>query len=128
MATRFVDIDRDTALLLPPDLRDWVPANHLVHFLIDAVEKLDLRQIKVNTRGTGDAQYPPAMLLALLVYSYATGVFGSRRIQQSSFDNVAVRLLTADTHPDHDTICTFRRENRRCSVRASSRCCNWRRS
>ena len=53
-ATRFVDIDRDTAMLLPPDLRDGVPANHLVHFLIDAVEKLDLRQIKVNTRGTGD--------------------------------------------------------------------------
>ncbi len=112
MATRFVDIDRDTALLLPPDLRDWVPADHLVHLLIDAVEKLDLRQIKVNTRGTGDAQYPPAMLLALLVYSYATGVFGSRRIEQSTYDNVAVRLLTADTHPDHDTICTFRRENK----------------
>jgi transposase len=111
MATRFVEIDRDTAMLLPPDLRDWVPANHLVHFLIDAVEKLDLRQIKVNTRGTGDAQYPPAMLLALLVYSYATGVFGSRRIEQTTFDNVAVRLLTGDTHPDHDTICAFRREN-----------------
>jgi transposase len=112
MATRFVDIDRETALLLPPDLRDWVPANHLVHFVIDAVEKLDLRQIQVNTRGTGDAQYPPAMLLGLLVYSYATGVFGSRRIEQSTYDNVAVRLLTADTHPDHDTICTFRRENK----------------
>lgn len=112
MASRFVDIDRDTALLLPPDLRDWVPANHLVHFLIDAVEKLDLREVKVNTRGTGDAQYPPSMLLALLVYSYATGAFGSRRIEQSTYDNVAVRLLTADTHPDHDTICTFRRENK----------------
>ena len=71
MATRFVEIDRDTALLLPPDLRDWVPANHLVHFVIDAVEKLDLRQIKVNTRGTGDAQYPPAMLLGLLTSLFA---------------------------------------------------------
>ena len=111
MATRCVEIDRDTALLLPPDLRDWVPANHLVHFIIDAVEKLDLRQVTVNTRGTGDAQYPPSMLLGLLAYSYATGVFGSRRIEQSTYDNVAVRLLTADTHPDHDTICTFRREN-----------------
>jgi transposase len=112
MATRFVDIDRNTALLLPPDLRDWVPANHLVHFIIDAVEKLDLREVKVNTRGTGDAQYPPSMLLALLVYSHATGVFSSRRIEQSTYDNVAVRLLTADTHPDHDTLCTFRRENK----------------
>lgn len=112
MATRFVIIDRDTPLLLPPDLRDWVPASHLAHFILDAVEALDLREVKVNTRGTGDAQYPPAMLLGLLVYSYATGTFGSRRIEQSTRDNVAVRLLTADTHPDHDTICTFRRENK----------------
>ena len=111
MATRFVNIDRDTPMLLPPDLRDWVPADHLAHFIIDAVEALDLRQVKVNTRGTGDAQYPPAMMIGLLVYSYATGTFGSRRIEQSSFDNVAVRLITADTHPDHDTICTFRRDN-----------------
>jgi hypothetical protein len=65
----------------------------------------------VNTRGTGDAQYPPTMLLGLLLYSYATGTFGSRRIERSTFENVAVRLITADTHPDHDTICTFRREN-----------------
>ena len=112
MATRFVNIDRDTPLLLPPDLRDWVPADPLAHFVVDAVEALDLRQIKVNERGTGDAQYPPSLLLALLIYSYATGTFGSRRIEQSTHDNVAVRLLTADTHPDHDTICTFRRENK----------------
>jgi transposase len=111
MATRFVNIDRDTPLLLPPDLRDWVPADHLAHFILDAVEALDLRQVKVNTRGTGDAQYPPTMLLGLLIYSYATGTFGSRRIERSTFENVAVRLITADTHPDHDTICTFRREN-----------------
>src|SRR5262245_8357459 len=85
MATRLVEIDRDTAFLLPPNLRDW-PANHLVHFVIDAAETLDLRKFKVNTRGTGDVQYPPAMLLGLLVYSYATGVFGSRRIEQSTYD------------------------------------------
>lgn len=112
MATRFVPIDRDTPLLLPPNLRDWVPADHLVHFVLDAVEALDLRQVKVNTRGTGSEQYPPHMLLGLLIYSYATGTFGSRRIEQSTYDSVPVRLLTADTHPDHDTLCTFRRENR----------------
>jgi transposase len=111
MATRFVPIDRDTPLLLPPNLREWVPANHLVHFILDAVEALDLRQVKVNTRGTGSPQYPPRMLLALLIYSYATGTFSSRRIEQSTYDSVPVRLLTADTHPDHDTLCTFRREN-----------------
>ena len=111
MATRFVSIDRDTPLLLPPNLRDWVPADHLVHFILDAVDALDLRQVRVNTRGTGSEQYPPPMLLGLLIYSYATGTFGSRRIEQNTYDSVPVRLLTADTHPDHDTLCTFRREN-----------------
>jgi transposase len=111
MATRFVVIDRDTPLLLPPNLREWVPADHLVHFILDAVEALDLRQVKVNTRGTGSEQYPPSMLLGLLIYSYATGSFSSRRIEQNTYDSVPVRVLTADTHPDHDTLCTFRREN-----------------
>src|SRR5437867_165640 len=112
MATRLVSIDRDTPLLLPPNLRDWVPADHLVHFILDSVAELDLCQIQVNERGTGSEQYPPTMLLALLIYSYATGTFSSRRIEQSTYDSVPVRLLTADTHPDHDTICTFRRENK----------------
>jgi transposase len=111
MTARFVVIDRDTPLLLPPNLRDWVPADHLVHFVLDAVDALDLRQIKVNLRGTGSEQYPPSMLLGLLIYSYATGTFSSRRIEQSTYDSVPVRLLSADTHPDHDTLCTFRREN-----------------
>lgn len=111
MATRFVPIDRDTPLLLPPNLRDWAPDDHLVHFILDAVAALDLRRVKVNERGTGSEQYPPTMLLARLIYSYATGNFSSRRIEQSTYDSVPVRLLTADTPPDHDTICTFRREN-----------------
>jgi transposase len=108
---RYVNIDRDTPLLLPPDLRDWVPADHLVHFVIDAVELIDTRTAPVNERGTGSEQYPPGMLLALLVYSYATGMFSSRQIERASYENVAVRLLCADTHPDHDTLCTFRRKN-----------------
>jgi transposase len=112
MSTRFVSVDRDTPLLLPPDLRDWVPADHLAHFVIDAVEALDLREVRVNTRGTGSEQYPPTMLLSLLVYSYATGTFGSRRIEQTTYDNVAVRLITGDTHPDNATICAFRAANK----------------
>lgn len=112
MGPRFINLDRDTPLLLPPNLRDWVPADHLAHFILDAVEALDLRQVKVNERGTGDEQYPPSMMLALLIYCYASGIFGSRRIEQSTYDSVPVRLITADTHPDHDTICTFRRENK----------------
>lgn len=111
MAARFVTIDYDTPLILPPNLRDWVPAGHLAHFILDAVEEMDLRQVRVNERGTGSEQYPPRMLLALLLYCYATGVFSSRRIEQATFDSVPVRMISGDTHPDHDTICTFRREN-----------------
>jgi transposase len=111
MAARFVIVDHDTPLLLPPDIRDWVPADHLVHFVMDAVGQLDLQRARVNERGTGDEQYPPGMMLGLLIYSYATGVFSSRQIERSTSENVAVRLLCADTHPDHDTVCAFRRQN-----------------
>ena len=111
MATKFITIDRQTPLLLPPDLRDWVKKDHLVHFIIDAVEHLDVSSVAVNQRGSGSAQYPPSMLLALLVLSYATGVFSSRQIERTTYENVVVRLLCADTHPDHDTICPFRAAN-----------------
>lgn len=111
MAARFVNIDHDTPLLLPPDLRDWVPRDHLVHFMMDAVGQLEVSAARVNERGTGDAQYPPGMMLGLLIYSYASGVFSSRQIERATYENVAVRLLCADTHPDHDTLCTFRRQN-----------------
>ena len=112
MPARYVTVDRETPMLLPPDLRDWVPAGHLVHFVIDAIGELDVRMARVNEQGSGSEQYPPAMMLGLLIYSDATGVFGSRRIEQTTYENVAVRLLCGDTHPDHDTICSFRRQNR----------------
>jgi transposase len=112
MAARFVNVDHDTPLLLPPDLRDWVAADHMVHFVMDAVDALDLRRARVNDRGTGDAQYPPSMMLGLLIYCYATGTFASRRIETLTYENVAVRYLCGDTHPDHDSICKFRRENK----------------
>lgn len=111
MGAKFVNVDRDTALLLPPDMREWVPEDHLVHFILEAVEQLDLRAARVNERGTGSEQYPPSLLLALLVYSYASGVFSSRQIERATYDSVAVRVLCADTHPDHDTLCAFRRHN-----------------
>jgi transposase len=75
------------------------------------VEELDLGRAQVNQRGSGDAQYPPGMLLGLLIYSYATGTFSSRQIERNSYDHVPVRYLCGDTHPDHDTICEFRRRN-----------------
>ncbi len=113
MAAKFITVDHDTPMLLPPDLRDWLPSEHMVHFIMDAVDALDLSQARVNERGTGSAQYPPSMMLGLLIYCYATGTFSSRRIETLSHENVAVRYLCADTHPDHDSICKFRRENKK---------------
>jgi transposase len=112
MAARFVNIDHATPLLLPPDLRDWVAPDHMVHFIMEAVDALDLSAAHINERGTGKAQYPPYMMLGLLIYCYSTGTFSSRRIETQTYENVAVRYLTADTHPDHDSICKFRRENK----------------
>src|SRR5664280_2936596 len=112
MPARYVTVGRETPMLLPPDLREWVAADPLVHFMIDAVGELDVRTARVNEQGSGSEQYPPAMRRGLLIYSSATGVFGSRRIEQTTSENVAVRLLCGDTHPDHDTICSFRRQNR----------------
>jgi len=111
MAAKFVNIARDTPMLLPPDLRDWVGEDDLVHFVIEATERLPLDYFRVNERGSGSAQMPPHMMLALLVYCYCNGIFSSRKIERATYRDVAVRYLTADTHPDHDTICKFRREN-----------------
>ena len=107
----FISYDRTQAFLLPPDLRDWVGDDDLVHFITAAVERVDIGVFKVNWRGHGKAQYHPRMMLALLIYCYANGIFSSRRIERATHRDVAVRFITADTHPDHDTIAAFRREN-----------------
>lgn len=109
--SKFIVVDHSQALLLPPDLREWVPEDDLVNFVIEAVRRVPVTKFKSNVRGTGSAQHHPHTLLALLVYCYSQGVFGSRRIERATYRDVAVRYLTGDTHPDHDTLCKFRREN-----------------
>ena len=99
-------------MLLPVDVREWVPDDDIVHFVIGAVEEIDLRGAQINERGTGSAQYAPAMMTALLIYCYAHGIFTSGKIERASYRDVAVRYLSGDTQPDHDTIATFRRRNR----------------
>jgi transposase len=111
MPARFVNVDRQTPMFLPCDLRDWLPAGHIVHFLLDAVEQMPLGHFRVNHRGTGSEQYPPAMMLALLIYCYATGRFGSRTIEAATYSDVAVRFICANYHPDHASICDFRTAN-----------------
>lgn len=109
MSGKFRTIDRDTAYLLPPSLQDWLPEKHLARFVVDIVERLDLRELEFCYGGGGKPPYHPALLLAVLFYGYATGVFSSRKLEQSTYDSVAFRFITADTHPDHDTLATFRR-------------------
>ncbi len=111
MAERFVNVDRQTPMFLPPDLREWVADNELAHLILEAVELCDVRGARLNVRGSGSEQYPPTMMLALLIYAYATGLFSSRRIERATYESVAVRYLCANHHPDHDTIAKFRREN-----------------
>ena len=112
MGERFVNVDRETPMLLPVDLRDWVPADDMVHFVLEVVDRVPESSFSVNQRRSGSPQYPPHMMTALLIYCYSQGVFSSRRIERATWHNIAVRFLTGDTHPDHDTICAFRRGNR----------------
>src|SRR5450759_967280 len=112
MAAHFVNWDRQTPMFLPCDLREWVPQDHIVHFILDAVEQISTEHFQVNHRGTGSEQYPPTMMLALLIYSYATGRFGSRTIEAATHSDVAVRYVCANLHPDHSSICEFRVVNK----------------
>ena len=109
MSTKFVQCDRATLYLLPPSLQDWLPEWHLARFVVEIVEQLDLRSLKSSYTGCGSKPYNPEMLLALLFYGYATGVFSSRKLERSTYDSVAFRYIAANSHPDHDTIATFRR-------------------
>jgi len=112
MSVRFVNIDRQTPMLLPMDLREWVREDDLAHFVLEAVEGLDVSLAAINERGSGSEQYPPSMMMALLLYCYAQGIFSSRRIEAATYCHVSVRYLAGNTHPDHDTIASFRRANR----------------
>ncbi len=109
--SNFKSYDRDQQLLLPIDLREWVADDDLVHFVVEACERVEISAFHVSRTGSGKAQYHPRMMLALLVYCYASGIFSSRRIEQATYRHVSVRYITANTHPDHDTIATFRRIN-----------------
>ena len=102
-------IDRETGFLLPPSVDEWLPERHLARFVVEVIDGLDLRAMSGDYRGSGSASYHPSMLLGLLVYGYATGVFSSRKLERATYDSVAFRFIAANDHPDHDTIAAFRR-------------------
>jgi len=107
--SNFRPIDRQTGFLLPPSVDEWLPEKHLARFVVEVIDGLDLRVMSGSYRGSGSASYHPSLLLGILVYGYATGVFSSRKLERASYDSVAFRFIAANQHPDHDTIAAFRR-------------------
>jgi transposase len=105
----FRPTDRLTSFLMPPSVDEWLPQRHLARFVVEVVDGLDLSAMSKSYRGSGSASYHPAVLLSLLVYGCATGVFSSRKLERATYDSVAFRFIAANDHPDHDTIATFRR-------------------
>ena len=110
MAYNFLACDRDQAFLLPPDLREWLPTNHLAWFMLDVVDQLDLHPFLAAYRadGHGRAAYAPRMLLGVLLYAYCTGVRSSRQIERRCHEDIAFRILAGNSTPDHVTIARFR--------------------
>src|SRR3954454_17224678 len=94
---------------MPPSVDEWLLQRHLARFVVEVIEGLDLRAMTGSYRGVGEAPYHPRLLLGLIIYGYATGVFSSRNLERASHDSVAFRFIAANEHPDHDTIATFRR-------------------
>ena len=106
--SNFREFDRETGFLLPPSLDEWLPEQHLARFVVEVIDGLDLSAMVKSYRAPAACFYP-VLLLGLLVYGYATGVFSSRKLERATYDLVAFRFIAVNEHPDHDTIATFRR-------------------
>src|SRR5664279_2328219 len=114
MGKSFRSDDLNQSLLLPPSLHDWLPKNHRARFMVDVVETLDLSAIHASYDagdGRGQSAYAPALMVRVLLYGYATGIYSSRKIQAKTFDDVGFRFLSADEHPDHSTLAEFRKRH-----------------
>jgi transposase len=111
---RFRPYEPDQSLLLPPNLNDWLPEGHPASFIREVVRKLDLSAIygayADGARG-GKPPCDPRMMTGLLLYAYCTGLRSSRKIEKATYESVPFRVLAADQHPDHDTICDFRKRH-----------------
>ncbi|MEI7902421.1 MAG: IS1182 family transposase, partial [bacterium] len=110
---RFRDYCPEQDFLFPPSLREWLPENHLVNFISDVVDTLDLSEIinaYDNSQG-GQASFHPVMMVKLLLYGYCIGVVSSRKIEKSTYEVIPFRVLSANQYPDHDTIAEFRKRH-----------------
>ena len=114
MGQNFIPDTVDQTLLFPPSLHDWLPEGHVARFVLDVVSALDLSAIYRSYQdkdGRGQAAYAPEMMVRVLLYGYARGVYSSRKIQARTFEDVAFRYLSGDQHPDHATIAEFRKRH-----------------
>jgi len=109
MIQKFIPTNREQQYLFPPSIQDWLPEEHLARFIVDIVSQLNLQPLSDTYAGKGFKAYHPEIMLSLLFYGYATGIFSSRKIEKATYDSVAFRFISANTHPDHDTIATFRK-------------------
>ena len=108
MSAIFRFADRRQPYLFPESIDDWLPEDHLARFVVEVVESLDISVLQNTYKGCGKQPYDPKILLALLFYGYATGVFSSRKLEKATYDSVAFRFISVNEHPDHDTISNFR--------------------
>lgn len=112
MDKQFKEYSPNQILLLPPNLHDWLPDNHLAYFVSDVVDQLDISEIEKNySGGAGQPAYHPRMMTKLIVYAYCVGVASSRKIEVKTYEDVAFRVLAAGAHPDHDTVAEFRKRH-----------------
>ena len=113
MAYNFIECDRETAYLMPPSLREWLPQDHLAWFVLDAVDEMNLSKLHLKYRadGWGRSSYDPTMMVGLILYAYSTGVLSSRQIERSCRLDIAFRVIAANHIPDYSTISRFRAEN-----------------
>jgi transposase len=109
MSKKFIVIDRSQPIIVPGNCEGWLKDNHLARFIVEIVEAMDTKALEDDYRGGGSNPYPPKMMLALLFYSYATGTFSSRKIEQATYELIPVMYIAGGEHPDHDTINTFRK-------------------
>jgi transposase len=108
MSRTFKKVDYDRALDLTVRLGDCLPPDHLARFVVDSVAQLDLSALYTKYGSRGGKPYAPEMLLGLLLYGYATGVFSSRKIERATYEAVPFRFIAGNLHPDHDTLAAFR--------------------
>ena len=107
MSNQFIPIERDQPFVIP--VQEWLEQDHLARFVVAIVDGLDVSALEASYGGGGSQPYPPKMMLALLFYGYATGIFSSRKLEQATYELIPVVYVTGNTHPDHNSINAFRK-------------------